>query len=198
MPRPRVCLFGRLLKKACERSSAIGKSEAGFVWGMDRLGRRRHARRSSVGEIRETIYKGRDRSLYQYPGVCHRQSWPFGPLRNWLAGRRLGGTLAVSPRVSRDRDASPDLCPSDAGRKSLGSGRNPAGISVAAGSRRTGRPLEGTKGNRLRRAHRWRRGARCRVAAICREHGVREIWSADRDFSRIMGLRVRNPLLASL
>ena len=36
-----------------------------------------------------------------------------------------------------------------------------AGISVAAGSRRTGRPLEGTKGNRLRRAHRWRRGARC-------------------------------------
>ena len=35
-----------------------------------------------------------------------------------------------------------------------------------------------------------------RVVAICREHGVREIWSADRDFSRIMGLRVRNPLLA--
>jgi hypothetical protein len=34
-----------------------------------------------------------------------------------------------------------------------------------------------------------------RVAAICREHGVREIWSADRDFSRIKGLVVRNPLL---
>ena len=34
-----------------------------------------------------------------------------------------------------------------------------------------------------------------RVAAICREHGVREIWSADRDCSRIMGLRVRSPLL---
>ena len=30
-----------------------------------------------------------------------------------------------------------------------------------------------------------------RVVAICREYGVREIWSADRDFSRIMGLRVR-------
>jgi len=33
-----------------------------------------------------------------------------------------------------------------------------------------------------------------RIAAICREHGVRELWSADRDFSRISGLRVRNPL----
>jgi uncharacterized protein len=34
-----------------------------------------------------------------------------------------------------------------------------------------------------------------RVAAICREHGVREIWSADRDFTRVKGLTVRNPLL---
>jgi len=34
-----------------------------------------------------------------------------------------------------------------------------------------------------------------RVAAICREHGVQEIWSADRDFSRVKGLTVRNPLV---
>lgn len=34
-----------------------------------------------------------------------------------------------------------------------------------------------------------------RVAAICVEHGVREIWSADRDFTRVSGLMVRNPLL---
>ena len=33
-----------------------------------------------------------------------------------------------------------------------------------------------------------------RIAAICRAAGVREIWSADRDFSRIPGLLVRNPL----
>ncbi len=33
-----------------------------------------------------------------------------------------------------------------------------------------------------------------RVAALCRHHGVRELWSADRDFSRITGLPVRNPL----
>lgn len=34
-----------------------------------------------------------------------------------------------------------------------------------------------------------------RIAAICREHGVTELWTADRDFSRVTGLRVRNPLV---
>jgi toxin-antitoxin system PIN domain toxin len=34
-----------------------------------------------------------------------------------------------------------------------------------------------------------------RIAAICREHGVRELWSADRDFGRISGVRARNPLV---
>ncbi|MGH9393751.1 MAG: type II toxin-antitoxin system VapC family toxin [Terriglobales bacterium] len=34
-----------------------------------------------------------------------------------------------------------------------------------------------------------------RIAAICLQHGVEELWSADRDFSRMAGLRVRNPLL---
>ena len=33
-----------------------------------------------------------------------------------------------------------------------------------------------------------------RVAALCRQHGVRELWSADRDFSRFGGITVRNPL----
>ena len=35
-----------------------------------------------------------------------------------------------------------------------------------------------------------------RIVAICRQHGVRELWSADRDFSRFGGLRVINPLLS--
>ncbi|HEY1220773.1 MAG TPA: TA system VapC family ribonuclease toxin [Bryobacteraceae bacterium] len=35
-----------------------------------------------------------------------------------------------------------------------------------------------------------------RVAAICLEHGVRELWSADRDFGRLPGITVRNPLVA--
>jgi len=34
-----------------------------------------------------------------------------------------------------------------------------------------------------------------RVAALCRQHGVRELWSADRDFSRFAGLAVKHPLI---
>jgi toxin-antitoxin system PIN domain toxin len=33
-----------------------------------------------------------------------------------------------------------------------------------------------------------------RVAALCRQHGVRELWSADRDFGRFTQLTVINPL----
>ncbi len=33
-----------------------------------------------------------------------------------------------------------------------------------------------------------------RIAAICVYHGVRELWSADRDFSLFTTIRVRNPL----
>jgi toxin-antitoxin system PIN domain toxin len=35
-----------------------------------------------------------------------------------------------------------------------------------------------------------------RVAALCRLHGVRELWTADRDFGRFSALAVRNPLIA--
>ena len=34
-----------------------------------------------------------------------------------------------------------------------------------------------------------------RIAAICGVHGVVELWSADRDFSRFPAMRVHNPLL---
>ena len=34
-----------------------------------------------------------------------------------------------------------------------------------------------------------------RIAAICLEHGVRELWSADRDFNRFPALTVVNPLV---
>jgi uncharacterized protein len=34
-----------------------------------------------------------------------------------------------------------------------------------------------------------------RVAALCRLHGVTELWTADRDFGRFAGLHVRNPLI---
>ena len=35
-----------------------------------------------------------------------------------------------------------------------------------------------------------------RIAALCHHHGVQELWSADRDFTRFPGLKVRNPLIA--
>jgi predicted nucleic acid-binding protein len=34
-----------------------------------------------------------------------------------------------------------------------------------------------------------------RVAALCQSHDVRELWTADRDFSRFPALTVRNPLV---
>jgi uncharacterized protein len=33
-----------------------------------------------------------------------------------------------------------------------------------------------------------------RIAAICLENGVRELWTLDRDFSRFPSLKTRNPL----
>jgi uncharacterized protein len=34
-----------------------------------------------------------------------------------------------------------------------------------------------------------------RIMALCLQYGVREFWSADRDFSRFAGVRVVNPLV---
>lgn len=34
-----------------------------------------------------------------------------------------------------------------------------------------------------------------RIAALCVDHGIDELWTADRDFSRFPGVRVRNPLI---
>jgi toxin-antitoxin system PIN domain toxin len=34
-----------------------------------------------------------------------------------------------------------------------------------------------------------------RVAALCRFHGIDELWTADRDFGRFTGLVVKNPLI---
>ena len=34
-----------------------------------------------------------------------------------------------------------------------------------------------------------------RIAALCLQHGVTELWSADRDFNRFPSLIVRNPLI---
>ena len=35
-----------------------------------------------------------------------------------------------------------------------------------------------------------------KIAAVCLSHGVRELWSADRDFGRFPQLKVTNPLIS--
>lgn len=35
-----------------------------------------------------------------------------------------------------------------------------------------------------------------RVAALCQQHGVSELWTIDRDFNRFPGLTARNPLVS--
>lgn len=36
-----------------------------------------------------------------------------------------------------------------------------------------------------------------RIAALCRQHGVRELWTADRDFRRFTDISTVNPLVRS-
>lgn len=43
----------------------------------------------------------------------------------------------------------------------------------------------GVSGNLVHDAH---------IAALVVEHGVRELWTSDRDFTRFSGLRIRNPI----
>lgn len=35
-----------------------------------------------------------------------------------------------------------------------------------------------------------------RIAALCRQHGITELWTADRDFGRFPDIKARNPLVA--
>ncbi len=34
-----------------------------------------------------------------------------------------------------------------------------------------------------------------RIAALCKQHGVTELWTADRDFARFPSIQARNPLV---
>ena len=35
-----------------------------------------------------------------------------------------------------------------------------------------------------------------RIAALCRQHGVTELWTADRDYGRFAGVKYKNPLVS--
>jgi hypothetical protein len=40
-------------------------------------------------------------------------------------------------------------------------------------------------------------GVTARIAALCVQHGVRELWTAGRNFGHLAPLRVVNPLVAA-
>lgn len=53
------------------------------------------------------------------------------------------------------------------------------------------------RGFRLRDASFTGRGLQPGAEALCSDHGLAELWSADRDFGRFPELTVRNPLIES-
>ena len=69
----------------------------------------------------------------------------------------------------------------------------PALVLLAEGSRYWDRLRELVRAGRVAgpRVH------DARVAALCLVHGVRELWTADRDFGRFPELETRNPLTRS-
>ena len=54
--------------------------------------------------------------------------------------------------------------------------------------------------NLLVYAHRedstWHEAAYARIATMCQQHGVSELWTVDRDFGRFSGLTVSHPLVS--
>ena len=145
---------------------------------------------------------GGDRRRYQHPGVC------VSPRLRRTAGARAGRAagaveqppvvehpVAVRARVSCQRDQRPHL-----------SATGSAGGCIGGGSRCGCRPTTSvcfgeasTHFDRLcgligkgkitgPQIH------DARIAAICLDHGVSELWTADRDYLRFPSLCVRNPL----
>ena len=107
------------------------------------------------------------------------------------AGRgseRLGYSMAVPARVSRHRDPPPYLSANAPARAGPRPGRSLDGESVGYWDQLRAAVLESkVTGPRVHDA---------RVAVLCLHHGVDELWSADRDFGRFAGLKVRNPLVS--
>ena len=143
---------------------------------------------------------GLDRRRYEHSGLRSQRIPVSRSSRDANCGTRrrirdLVDPLALRSRVSRHSHPSPHLCAADA----LAAGFRPSGRLARVAHPRAiggvGKPLAGA-------ANDFRKGTNCRTAipsrahrGLCQQHGVRELWSADRDFNRFPGLVIVNPLV---
>ncbi len=115
------------------------------------------------------------------------------------AGRRavgVGDSVALHPRVPRECHAPADLgspTPTEAALDQVDAWlESPSLELLAEGEDHWNNLRDLIETGRIAgpRVH------DARIAALCLGHGVRELWSADRDFSRFSSLATTNPLTA--
>jgi hypothetical protein len=107
----------------------------------------------------------------------------------------VGPAVAVPARVLLGRYPPADLPPAEHGR---GGGRADRGLARGTGGRagERGTRLLGVLARLLAEGKVTGPAVHdARIAALCLANGVRELWSADRDFSRFPDLRTANPLV---
>ena len=104
-------------------------------------------------------------------------------------------SVAVRPRIPSDRDSPTHLFAayaSDPGTRSSGRlARGPTLVLLAESDTHWSTLRSLLVAGRIEgpRVH------DARIAALCQQHGVRELWFADRDFNRFGGLTAVNPLV---
>ncbi len=196
---------GHWLKKGCSAAlkpagnRCVGRSTFRCTVGVERRTNSR-ARRGVESGTRSIGSVVRDRRRCELARLCASPGDAFSRACSRRADRSRGRegagvrSLAVRPRVFCNRlqprifrDPTPIGEALGAARRLLASFSG--GILAEGGGyldavERIARPAL-LQGGILHDA---------RVAALCRYHGVRALWSADRDFSRFPGLSVINPL----
>ena len=120
---------------------------------------------------------------------------PTGDSPSSQRGEPVGYTLALSARVPGHRNPSQDLCTSNPLARAIDQVgawlESPSLILLAAADGYWPELRNALKDGRIAGplVH------DARVAALCRLHGVRKLWTADRDFGRFPGPTVRDPLV---
>lgn len=187
------------------------------VWDVVRAKRMRHIRHSEAGgsapkreesngtDCATWLMKdvAGDRGRYQHPRLCASGRFRFAlgrvsPARR--AGRgpgKLGDSMALSARVCRDRHPPADFPAPHASHRGDRPDRclaeSPTLVLLAETDFHWTRLRESLLTGRIAgpKVH------DARIAALCSQLGVRELWSADRDFGRFPDLVIVNPLMGA-